>query len=132
VKVWIGHGSEHSANIVMIGTFRREADALKAKMIFEKVQALASSISEQERIDRGEAGFSEAMLNLLIELGVHSLGPADPDTFATDHSLDLNGSTLTVRTDEPNVGAFLSVLMDGGAKVEVFSAHDYPTEADGA
>ncbi|EUA59807.1 hypothetical protein I550_2955 [Mycobacterium intracellulare 1956] len=35
-----------------------------------------------------------------------------------------------ITTDESDVQALLKVLLDGGARVEVYSAHDYPDTAE--
>jgi len=41
----------------------------------------------------------------------------------------LNGSRIVVTTDELEVSGFLKLMVDKGAKVEVYSAHDYPDKA---
>jgi hypothetical protein len=41
------------------------------------------------------------------------------------------GAKVVINTDEIEVSAFLKLLIDNGAKVEVYSAHDYPDEKDG-
>ena len=33
-------------------------------------------------------------------------------------------NTLVITTDESDVGAFIKIMTDGGAKIEVYSAHD--------
>jgi hypothetical protein len=37
-----------------------------------------------------------------------------------------DGSSIVVTTDETDVQALLKVLLDKGARIEVYSAHDYP------
>jgi len=43
-----------------------------------------------------------------------------------DISSELKGNQIVVRTDEPDVSAFLKLMIDKGARVEVYSAHNYP------
>jgi hypothetical protein len=46
-------------------------------------------------------------------------------------SISQDGDKIILRTDESDVSAFLKVLLDRSARVEVFSAHDYPEEGPG-
>ena len=39
---------------------------------------------------------------------------------------ELKDQQVVITTDEPDVSAFLKLMVDKGARVEVFSAHDYP------
>jgi len=38
----------------------------------------------------------------------------------------VEGSKMILTTDEVDISAFLKVMLDSGARIEVYSAHDYP------
>lgn len=128
MKIWYGYGSEHSMNLVMIGQFRDAGEAAKAKQIIEWISAQVNADVEQnlikigERIDR----YSDTMLELLGKIKINTIGPAELEQFAYDVTTEVKGNQLVVTTDEIDVSAFLKVMLEEGARVEVFSAHDYP------
>jgi len=128
VKIWYGYGSEHSMNLVMVGHFKQIGDAEKAKEILD---SLAESVSAD--IDNGvlEAGnppqrYSDRMMDLLKKANIYIIGANEFEQFAYDYGLKLDGSKVVLTTDESDVSAFLKVLVHQGAKVEVYSAHNYP------
>lgn len=133
MKIWYGYGSEHSMNLVMVGHFKQIADAEKAKEILD---SLAESVSAD--IDNGvlEAGnppqrYSDRMMDLLKKANIYIIGANEFEQFAYDYRLKLDGSKVVLTTDESDVSAFLKVLVHQGAKVEVYSAHDYPDTEHG-
>lgn len=133
MKVWFGYGSEHSYNLVMIGHF---ADAAKAKAVAAIIERIAEQARDDERSGRLEVGweakprFSDELRTILDELHVYSLAPDDAEHFIYEYSLEVEGSDLVLKTDEIEIAAFLKLMIDGGAKVEVYSAHDYPSDGD--
>lgn len=134
MKIWNGYGSEHSMNLVLIGRFKRAQDAEKAEKNIDRLSAQASkddsySISFGEPEDQR---FSNGMLSLLRSLNLNTLGPADLGQLVSDHHLKREGDQITVTTDEAEVSAFVKLFIEAGAKVEVFSAHDYPSDSDDA
>jgi hypothetical protein len=42
--------------------------------------------------------------------------------------VERSGADLVLRTEEVDVAGFLKIMIDGGAKVEVYSAHVHPDE----
>ena len=133
MKIWYGYGSEHSMNLVMVGHFKQIGDAEKAKEILD---SLAKSVSAD--IDDGvlEAGnppqrYSDRMMDLLKKANIYIIGANEFEQFAYDYRLKLDGSKVVLTTDESDVLAFLKVLVHQGAKVEVYSAHDYPDAEHG-
>lgn len=128
MKIWYQYGSEHSANLVMIGHFRDAADATKAKQI---IDALTKQVGEDQ--DKGELvlgspsrRYSNAMLDLLGKLNIASIGPQELEQFAYEVNVTVEGNDLVLTTEEYDVSAFLKVMLLNGARIEVFSAHDYP------
>jgi hypothetical protein len=73
--------------------------------------------------------FSDDMLSLLRSLKLYTLGPAEPGQLVSEHHLSREGDRITVTTDEAEVSAFVKLFIEAGAKVEVFSAHDYPSDS---
>ncbi|MEK6789880.1 MAG: DUF6375 family protein [Pseudomonadota bacterium] len=134
MKIWNGYGSEHSMNLVLIGRFKQAQDAEKVESDIDRLRAQASkddghSISfaapENQR-------FSDDMLSLLCTLNLNTLGPTDLGQLLSDHHFRREGDRITITTDEAEVSAFVKVFIEAGAKVEVFSAHDYPSDSDEA
>lgn len=132
MKIWYQHGSEHSANLVMIGHFENAAEATKAKEI---IDALMNQVAEDQsngtltvgsRSDR----YGKEMLDLLGRLNV-SIGPQEVEQFAYEFNVTVEGSDLVLTTEELDISAFLKVMFLKGARIEVYSAHDYPDTAHG-
>jgi hypothetical protein len=127
MKIWYSYGSEHSMNLVMIGSFKQVADAEEAKMLIDE---LAEQVRKEPMRsyddDPNEARFSKEMLDFFRNAKVHSIGPAELEQFNYDVHVEQKTNTLVLTTDEIEVSAFLKLLIEKGAKVEVYSAHNYP------
>lgn len=52
------------------------------------------------------------------------------DQFNYDFNAALENDRLVVRTDETDISALLKFMIDKGARVEVYSAHDHPTPSE--
>lgn len=129
MKIWSGYGSEHSMNLVLIGKFKGVQDAERTEKDIEKLSAQALK-DDSHSISLAEPEyqrFSEDMLSLLCRLNVHSLAPSELGQLISDHRLKRENARITVTTEEADVSAFVKLFIEAGAKVEVFSAHDYPT-----
>jgi len=128
MKLWFGYSSEHSSNLVMIGRFKEADKASKAKEIIELLteQVIADERAGFIKIGEGADRYTDDMLNLLQKVKVHSIGPAELEQFAYDVTIKVKNNELVLTTEETDVSAFLKVLIDNGARVEVYSAHDYP------
>lgn len=130
MKIWTGYGSEHSMNLVLIGKFKQARDAENVKNLLDKISdqaakdeaySISHSSPEYQR-------FSEEMLSLLRAHKLHTFSPVDLEQFASEHHIDHNNDCITVTTDEANVSAFIKIFLDAGARIEVYSALDYPEE----
>jgi hypothetical protein len=134
MKIWNGYGSEHSMNLVLIGRFKRVQDAEKIEKDIGKLSTQALK-DDSLTISYGEPEdhrFSDDMLSLLRSLNLNTLGPVDLGQLVSEHHLRREGDRITVTTNEAEVSAFVKLFIEAGAKVEVFSAHDYPTDSDDA
>lgn len=131
MKIWSGYGSEHSMNLVLIGKFKRAQDAEKTEKEIDKLKAQAAK-DDSDSIpfaNPENQRFSDDMLSLLCSLNVHSLAPSELGQLVSDYRLEREDGRITVTTDEADVSAFLKLFIEAGAKVEVFSAHDYPSDS---
>lgn len=128
MKIWYQYGSEHSANLVMIGHFKSADNVTKAKEI---IDALVKQVREEESngsltIGHPSERYSDTMLDLLGKLNINSIGSGELEQLVYDVRIEAQGNDLVLTTEELDVSAFLKVMVDKGARVEVYSAHDYP------
>jgi len=128
MKVWHEFGSEHSMKLVMIGRFKEARDAKEAKDLIDRLTEQVRVEQDAYRDDAGpqDRRFTAEMSELLRASNLFSLGPADLDQLTYDARVHAKGREVEVRTDEVEVSAFLKILLDKGARVEVYSAHRYP------
>jgi hypothetical protein len=54
MKVWFGYGSEHSANLVMIGEFKTAEDAQTALDLLNEATQIAREDEENGLLDAGK------------------------------------------------------------------------------
>ena len=127
MKIWRGYGSEHSMNLVMIGRFKEEKDAIATKALIDKLteQVRADSAGHQTQSSVSTARFTDGMMDLLRKQNLYILGPTELEQFDYDVSVEAKGNQVVITTDEVDVSVFLKVLIDKGARVEVYSAHNY-------
>lgn len=128
MKIWVGYGSEHSFRLVMIGRFVDQVAARATLETFEQLQRTVSDLVAADKIDLGwdsEGLVSDELRQALSDLNLYSLGVSDVANFAYDYSLEQDGETLKIWTDEGEVQGFLKLLILRGARVEVFSSHDW-------
>jgi hypothetical protein len=133
VKIWTGYGSEHSYSLVMIGRFVDHAAALATKEKFDELTEVVAVELEAGRLDVGweaDERMSGELRDALNELRIYDLGVSDISNFAYDFSTHLKDDTVMLRTDEGEVQGFLKLMIDGGARIEVFSAHHWPEEGE--
>ncbi len=128
MKIWYGYGSEHSMNLVMIGRFKEVGDAEKARQVLEKLIQQVNADVQAGLMESGERAerYTERMLELLGKEKVHSIAPEELGQFEYDARIMVKDNEVVLTTDEADVSAFLKVLLEKGARIEVYSAHDYP------
>jgi hypothetical protein len=123
MKLWHGYGSEHSMNLVMIGHFKSLEDAEKTQNLIEQLtEGLRGKIEIGTSLDR----FGDNVLDLLRETNCYILGPSELEHFLYDINTRVEGDKIILTTDEFEVSAFFKLMITKGAKVEIYSAHDYP------
>lgn len=127
MKIWNSYGSEHSMNLVLIGSFIQAKDAENIENLVTRLKK--ASVHEEYYLS-GEPPenhrFSKEVLEALRELHIYSLSPLEIDQFNSDYYLERDGNKITIDTDEIDISAFIKIFVDAGAKVEVYSKHFYP------
>ncbi len=125
MKIWSSYGSEHSMNLVMIGRFRNLNELEEAK---ELIDALTVKLRECTNLDDVTSRYTDETREIQIEHNFYQLRPQELEQFLYDYSIDQNDNALILTTDESEVSSFLKIFLHKAAKVEVYSAHDYPGE----
>jgi hypothetical protein len=130
MKIWNGYGSEHSMNLVLIGKFKQAQDANKVKSDIEKLseQADKDGYESIAYSDPEDQRFSKEMISLLRSLNRNTLAPNELGQLLSEYHLECTDEKITITTDEADISAFVKLFIEAGAKVEVFSAHDYPSD----
>lgn len=123
MKIWHGYGSEHSMNLVMIGHFKNSEDAKKTH---ELIEQLTNGLDGKIDVGTFYTRFSDEVLELLRETNCNLLLPSELEQFLYDTHTNVEGDKIILKTDESEVSAFFKLMILKGAKVEIFSAHDYP------
>ena len=133
MKIWYQHGSEHSANLVMIGRFENATEATKAKEIIDALtnQVVKDQSSGALTVGSPSDRYGKEMLELLSRLGVFSIAPQEVEQFVYDVNVTVKENDLVLRTDEFDISAFLKVMFMKGARIEVYSAHNDPDTTHG-
>ena len=131
MKVWNSHSSEHSAKIVLVGEFKTVEDA----------NALMKELTEFEEMLRPHAQecydaperYPEEVKNALYEgkkfPHAQYVYSGELQQFVCDHDLDQSENKVVIHSDEYEWGGVLKMLITAGAKISVFSSHDYPEDA---
>lgn len=123
MKIWHGYGSEHSMNLVMIGHFKSPEDAENTQKLIEQ---LTEGLRDKEDIDTSRDRYDDDVMNILRKANCYILGPSELEQFLYDTDTQVKGDKIILTTQESEVSAFFKLMIEKGAKVEIFSAHHYP------
>lgn len=125
MRIWRSYGSEHSMDLVLIGTFETVSGAEAAIERMEALKVLAEAEWSDDDWRRPDERMPQTVINELIKLNLYEMGRSDVDIYAFYHSIERTGSTVRIWTDESEIQGFLKVLIHLGARVEVFSRHQW-------
>jgi len=125
MRIWHSYGSEHSMDLVLIGKFETVSGAEAAIERMEALTALAEAEWSDDDWQRRDERMPDTLTDELFKLKLYEMGRSDVDVYAFEHSIERNGSTVRIRTEESEVQGFLKVLIHLGARVEVFSRHQW-------
>lgn len=128
MKIWTGYSSEHSMNLVLIGKFKQAKDAEDVADVIKKLgeQATKDNAYAIAHAAPQDQRFSDSMMALIQQLQLYTLAPEELGQFNFDHSVEQDGDTIKISTDEADVSAFIKLFVESGARVEIYSAHHYP------
>ncbi len=126
MKIWQSYGAEHSLNLVIIGHFKEVVDAEEFKTL---VDSTADFLRGQDDFDVEADRYGNAVMDYLAGKDLYSLSPQQLGHFLYDYSIEVIGNDVHVSSDD-DLHGLISLLINKGAKIEIFSAHDYP-EVDG-
>lgn len=124
MKIWAGYDSEHSYSLVMIGYFTEESTAQQTAQKLETLRATAQGDVTQHGWDLGSR-LSKHVHKTLAELELYDLNRSEVEQFGYYHTLRVAGPEIRITTEEGRVQGFLKVLIDAGAKIEVYSNHHW-------
>lgn len=124
MRIWHSYGSEHSMDLILIGKFETVSSAEAAIERMEALKVLAESEGPDDWRSRDER-MPRKLVEELDKLKLYEMGRTDVDNFAYEHSIERDGTSVRVWTDESEVQGFLKVLIHLGARVEVFSRHSW-------
>lgn len=110
-------------DLVLIGTFETVSGAEAAIERMNALKPLAEAEWSDDDWRRQDERMPATLADELRKLKLYDMGRSDVDVYAFDHSIERNGSTVRVWTEESEVQGFLKVLIHLGARVEVFSRH---------
>jgi hypothetical protein len=125
MRIWHSYGSEHSMDLVLVGKFETVSGAEAAIEQMEALKALAQAEWSDDDWRRQDERMPDSLAAALRKLKLYEMGRSDVDIYYFDHSVERNGSTVRVWTEESEVQGFLKVLIHLGARVEVFSRHQW-------
>lgn len=128
MKIWTGYSSEHSMNLVLIGKFKQAKDAEDVADVIKKLgeQATKDDAYAIAHAPPQDQRFSDGMMALIRQFQLYTLAPEELGQFNFEHSVEQDGDTIKISTDEADVSAFIKLFVESGARVEVYSAHHYP------
>ena len=131
MKIWHGFGSEHSANLMMIGRFKTSEDAKAAKLVLDRLSDVVESNFDYDRFDVNPMSVfdNDAVRGALSDLKVYGLAPEDLESFSRGHIVEVEGNNVLLQTEEWDLSGFMIVMVEKGARIEVYSGHFYPDES---
>ncbi len=131
MKIWFGYGSDHSANLVMVGEFKTLEQAAQVRELIDRISEAASSDATEGVVDPWAKcdRYSEQSEELLRKSGLNNLSPSDISDFALlSASIEISDNTLRLRTDQTEIGGFVKLMVSKGARVQVYCADEYPDD----
>lgn len=126
MKIWNNFGSEHSANIVLIGRFDDPQAAEAAKEAIDEIKKFVAVNQPNEYCDQ----YSEAEMGLLQSLNFFWVRPGELAQFRYEMHTDLRENEIHTTTEDTEIAVLIKLLISKGAKVEVYSAHNYPSRGN--
>lgn len=122
MKIWKSFSCEHSAKLRIIGKFKSAKDAQEAAESFNRL------LKVEEREPKGDRIYSDEIAEVCREYNLGWLSEHDPQQLDFFDEIKAIGDRIEVKTDEVEIQVLLKVLLQRGARVELYSGHAYPEE----
>jgi hypothetical protein len=119
MKIWKSFAGEHSAKLRIVGTFKTEDDAQKAATFYNAL------IDVEDKTKGNNLYFSDELKNLFEEYNFNSFNENDSEQADYFYKFKPNGNEIEVLTDELDIQSIIKVFIRWGAKIEIYSRHDY-------
>ena len=129
MKIWTGYGTEHSANLVIIGNFKTVDDATIAKEMIDELTEIVQN-DYSDGLIAPETPYTKTS-DRMMEFGRRTnffAGYAAPEGLLYDYNMEQHGKQIKIHTEDDCYLLLLNVMIRKGAKIEIFSAHDYKCE----
>ncbi len=123
MKIWIGYGSEHSANLVMLGKFKTPEDATSFLAELEKLERL---IQEDDSGDDVFRDFPKKIMDEIFYGRIrfcNDFAPKDLDDFRMDlrrYQRDDDQTIVEFKSDETGWAGLIKMMLNAGARIELF------------
>lgn len=129
MKVWNAYGSEHSSRIVLIGRFKDETGRQR---FLKDFNFIADCVAKMDNVyDMDVETFPRERHDALMGgkvCGGQILTPDDCKGFAFERPEADGELGVKIESNEYDWNGVIKLLVENGAKVEVFSEHSYPQE----
>lgn len=126
MKIWTGYGTEHSANLVIIGKFKTIQEANKAK---DLINELTRIVNDDENAGRTLDGLANGMFSqsVLDFCSKNSIGLAynDINGLLYDYNIEQDNNKIIITSNDTDFQSILKIMIHGEAKIEMYSAHYY-------
>jgi hypothetical protein len=121
MKIWNSYGSEHSANIVIVGTFDNVTEAQKAKQIIDNLTDIFQKDIEKNNANslNGYEKFSEEMLEYIGKQGTFDITHYNVTGLLSDVAIKQEFNKISIASKDFNFQIFLNIMLQNGAKIEI-------------
>ena len=123
MKIWKSFSAEHSAKLRIIGEFKTTEDIAKTREI---INDLTNEVMKQDVSRQTSAKCTDKITDIIKKYNCYCLGNEDLMNFTHAHNISYIGKNIEINTDEINIQGLLKVMLSNGAKIEIYSNHDYP------
>jgi hypothetical protein len=111
-------------DLVLVGTFETVTEAEAAVERMAELKGLAEAEWSDDAWD-AEGRMPERIVRALLDMNMIEMGRDDVDIFVYEHTVERSDARVRIWTEESDVSGFLKVLIHLGARVEVFSRHNW-------
>jgi len=120
MKIWKSFSSDHSDKLRIIGKFKTSKDAQDAAIAFNELLDCKSKF-----IDDPDYPYSEAFREIMDKHKVY-LNPSAGEDFNYLYPMHPEKNKIIVETDDFAIQAVSQIFNRYGAKIEIYSRHNYP------